>query len=37
MKKGLTPKKILAVSCPTVALLPVQKCESSTGQSFVMR
>jgi len=32
MKKELSPKKILAVRCPTCGAKPREKCELSTGQ-----
>jgi hypothetical protein len=32
MKKELSPKKILAVRCPTCGAAPEEKCELSTGQ-----
>ena len=32
MKKELSLKKALAVSCPTCGAAPKQKCELSTGQ-----
>jgi hypothetical protein len=32
MKKELTPKRILALPCPTCGAAAGQKCELSTGQ-----
>ncbi len=32
MQKALTPKKILAIRCPTCGAAPKEKCELSTGQ-----
>ena len=32
MKKELSPKKMLAVRCPTCGAAPEEKCQLSTGQ-----
>jgi hypothetical protein len=32
MKKGLDPKKIFAIMCPTCGAAPGEKCRLSSGQ-----